>query len=111
MKITNCRIIVCCPGRNFVTLKIETDQACMGSGMPPSTAPRPISPSTSFQRSSVAIRPESRISGNTYRGAYWRRGPVTMSAIAAVDTALWDLKGKMAEMPLYDLLGGKAATA
>jgi mannonate dehydratase len=41
-----------------------------------------------------------------YRGAYWRRGPVTMSAIAAVDTALRDLKAKAVGLPLYQLLGG-----
>ena len=43
-----------------------------------------------------------------YKGAYWRRGPVTMTAIAAVDTALWDIKGKALGVPVYQLLGGRA---
>ncbi len=43
-----------------------------------------------------------------YRDAYWRGGAVLMSALSAVDTALWDILGKSLNVPVYQLLGGKA---
>jgi mannonate dehydratase len=46
-----------------------------------------------------------------YTGAYWRRGPVTMTAIGAVDTALWDIQGKALGTPVYQLLGGASREA
>lgn len=113
MKITNARVIVTCPGRNFVTLKIETDQGLHGIGDATLNG-REKSVVAYLEDHVIPVligRDAHRIEDIwqfLYRGAYWRRGPVTMTAIAAVDTALWDIKAKAANMPLYQLLGGKS---
>ena len=111
MKITACRVVVTCPGRNFVTLKIETDAGVHGIGDATLNGRELAVASYLADHVVPALigRDPARIEDTwqyLYRGAYWRRGPVTMTAIAAVDTALWDIKAKAAGMPLYQLLGG-----
>lgn len=113
MKITQAKIIVCSPGRNFVTLKIETDEGIYGLGDATLNG-RELAVATYLEEyclpSLLGRDPfqTEDIWHYFYRGAYWRRGPVTMTAISAIDTALWDIKGKALNTPVYNLIGGKS---
>ncbi|MHA2898211.1 D-mannonate dehydratase ManD [Enterobacter sp. H2G27] len=111
MKIVAADVFVTCPGRNFVTLKITTDEGIVGLGDATLNG-RELSVASYLKDHlcpQLIGRDAHRIEDIWqffYKGAYWRRGPVTMSAISAVDMALWDIKAKAANMPLYQLLGG-----
>ena len=113
MKINDVKVIVTCPDRNFVTVKISTDEGVHGIG--DATLNGRELAVVSYLQDHVApclIGRDPRRSEDIwqyfYRGAYWRRGPVTMTAIAGIDVALWDIKAKIADLPLYQLLGGRS---
>src|SRR6201989_2152414 len=115
LKIVSAKVIVTCPGRNFVTLKIETSDGVTGLG-DATLSGRELAVASYLTDHLVPclIGRDAHTIEDTwqylYRGAYWRRGPVTMSAISAVDMALWDIKAKVAGLPLYQLLGGASRT-
>ncbi|MEU9987062.1 D-mannonate dehydratase ManD [Streptomyces sp. NPDC048045] len=115
MQIVSAEVIVTSPGRNFVTLRITTEDGVVGLGDATLNG-RELAVHSYLDSHVVPLligSDASRIEDTwqyLYRGAYWRRGPVTMAAVAAVDTALWDIKAKYAGMPLYQLLGGASRT-
>jgi mannonate dehydratase len=111
MRITDAKVIVCSPGRNFVTLKLTAEDGVYGLGDATLNG-RELAVASYLADHVIPLligRDARRIEDTwqyLYKGAYWRRGPVTMAAISAVDTALWDVKGKSLGVPVYQLLGG-----
>lgn len=112
-KIERAEVFVASPGRTFVTLRITTSDGVTGHGDATLNG-RELAVASYLRDHLVPLligKDPARIEDMwqyLYRGAYWRRGPVTMTAISAVDTALWDIKGKVAGLPVYQLLGGRS---
>ena len=113
MKITDAKVFVGGPGKNYVTLKIMTDEGIYGLG-DATLNNRETLPAKYLEDYLIPCllgmdpRNSEDIWQYFYRGAYFRRGPVSMAAIGAIDMALWDIKGKISGQPVYQLLGGKS---
>jgi mannonate dehydratase len=109
--IARADVLVTSPSRNFVTLKITTTDGVVGWGDATLNG-RELAVASYLADHVVPLligRDPSRIEDMwqyLFKGVYWRKGPITMTAVAAVDMALWDIKGKVAGLPVYQLLGG-----
>ena len=117
-KIKDVSVIATQPGGSrLVVVKITTDQdGLFGYGCATFTqrADLVVPAVEKYLRPFLIGKPADRIEDtwqSCYDSSYWKNGPVLNNAISGVDQALWDIKGRMAGMPVYQLLGGKCREA
>ncbi|HVO42307.1 MAG TPA: D-galactonate dehydratase family protein [Aggregatilineales bacterium] len=112
MAITEVKVIVTCPGRNYTLVKVMTDQGVYGVGDGTLNGSELVVAEMIRHIGQLIVgHDEDRIGDiwqMLYHWGYWRNGPIFKVALGAIDVALWDIKGKKAGMPVYQLLGGRA---
>lgn len=112
MKITEIKVILTCPDdRNFVLIKVCTDEGIYGCGEGTLNGNEPVVAKAIEHMAPLLMGMDPRniedIWQFVYHWPYFRGGCVYAAALGAIDLALWDIKGKLAGLPVYQLLGGR----
>src|SRR5690349_1540863 len=115
VKIKNIKAIATAPqGSNLIVVKVETTEPGLyGLGCATFTQ-RAFAVVTAIEKYLNELCVGKHVDAmedtwnSVYVSSYWRNGPVLNNALSGLDQALWDIKGKRANMPVYQLLGGKS---